>query len=200
MMAKTPRRRSIPAPFGARALTWSVVLAALTMAVTAAACGRLPANQPSTISVSMARHYTTMTRAEPASRVTLMTASSAYGPILETGSGIAVYYFTSDPGSTSHCSGACLRHWLPLILKGKLRIAAGLSASLVGHIVRPGGAVQLSYDGHPLYTSSRDHARGQLNGQDVRAFGGTWFVVPANGKTPFQPTTTPTASQGGTGI
>jgi secreted repeat protein with Y-X4-D motif len=52
----------------------------------------------------------------------------------------------------------------------------------------------------PLYTYSRDTAPGQINGQAVHAFGGTWLVVPASGKATGQHGPTPTASSGGTGV
>lgn len=198
-MNKTrPRRRSIHAAAAARARTWRAGLTALTIAVSAAGCTQT--TQPPHPSVTSAPQSPSTRQTLPASSLTLMTASSAYGQILETGTGIAVYYFTGDSTSASHCAGTCITIWRPLILRGRLHLAAGVSAGLVGHVVRPGGNSQLSYAGHPLYTSSRDAAPGQINGQNVHAFGGTWLVVPASGKANGQHGPTPTASSGGTGV
>jgi predicted lipoprotein with Yx(FWY)xxD motif len=136
----------------------------------------------------------------PATPVTLIAASSAYGQILETGSGTVIYYFSRDSTSASQCRGTCAKQWRPLMLTARPHLAAGVSAALIGHIVRPGGSLQLSYAGHPLYTYSRDNAAGQINGQAVYSFGGTWLVVLAVGNASKQPGPTPTASNGGTGI
>ena len=192
MHATLPRRRSVRGATATHARTWRVGLTALTMAVSAAAAGCAQTAQPPRPGVT--------SPAPAVSSATLMTASSAYGQILETGSGITVYYFTEDSASASHCAGTCVTRWRPLILTGGLNLAAGVSAALVGHIVRPGGSLQLSYAGHALYTYSQDAAPGQINGQNVHAFGGTWLVVPASGKAGNQHGPTPTATRDGTGI
>ena len=55
-------------------------------------------------------------------------------------------------------------------------------ASLLGTIRRADGTTQVAYNGHPLYYYDGDSGAGQLNGQDVDAFGAKWFVVtPAGG-------------------
>lgn len=200
MIATMLRRRSILAATATRAWIRRAGLAALTAAVIAASAGCGQTTHPPRAGVGSAAQSWSATQTLRKRPVTLMTAESAYGQILETGSGIAVYYFTKDSRSSSHCLGACTRRWRPLIMKGRIRVAAGVSTALLGHIVRPGGRLQLSYAGHPLYTSSRDTAPGQLNGQDAHAFGGTWLVVFANGKANIQPAPTPTASGGGVGI
>ena len=203
MNAMLPRRRSVRAATATHARIWQVGLTALTIAVSAAAAGCTQTAQTAQAArpgVTSAPRSSSPPRAPAASSVTLMTATSAYGQILETGSGVPVYYFTEDSVSASHCAGTCVTRWQPLILTGRLYLAAGVSAALVGHIVRPGGSLQLSYAGHALYTYSQDAAPGQINGQDVHAFGGTWLVVSASGKAGNQHGPTPTASRDGTGI
>jgi predicted lipoprotein with Yx(FWY)xxD motif len=194
-------RRPAPAAAATRALTWRVGLAALALVASAAAgCTSTAANghQPARPSATSAPLPTPQVL--PANAATLTMASSAYGHILETGTGKAVYYFTRDSNSASRCAGTCAARWRPLILTGRLHLAAGVSTALVGHIARPGGGLQLSYAGHPLYTYSGDTAPGQINGQAIHAFGGMWLVVPANGKPNVHLGPTSTAPSGGTGI
>ena len=35
--------------------------------------------------------------------------------------------------------------------------------------------------GHPVYTFSQDHASGDVNGEGLQEFGGTWYAVSASG-------------------
>ena len=46
-------------------------------------------------------------------------------------------------------------------------------------ITRTGGAHQLTYNGHPLYTYIADTAPGQANGNNLNLNGGLWHEVPA---------------------
>ena len=48
-------------------------------------------------------------------------------------------------------------------------------------ITRPGGTVQATYDGHPLYTYIADTAPGQANGNNLNLNGGLWHEVPVSG-------------------
>jgi predicted lipoprotein with Yx(FWY)xxD motif len=61
---------------------------------------------------------------------------------------------------------------------GVPRLAAGVTLpGRLGTITRPGGAVQASYDGHPLYTFAGDFGPGDVGGNGVVQFGGTWHAV-----------------------
>jgi predicted lipoprotein with Yx(FWY)xxD motif len=51
-------------------------------------------------------------------------------------------------------------------------------------ITRSGGAVQATFDGHPLYTFAGDTAPGQGNGNGVNAFGGLWHEITPSGTAP----------------
>jgi YD repeat-containing protein len=48
-------------------------------------------------------------------------------------------------------------------------------------ITQPGGTVQATYDGHPLYTYIADTAPGQANGNNLNLNGGLWHEVPVSG-------------------
>jgi predicted lipoprotein with Yx(FWY)xxD motif len=51
----------------------------------------------------------------------------------------------------------------------------------VGTIKRTGGATQVTYEGHPLYTYIGDSAPGQSTGNDINLNGGLWFETRASG-------------------
>ena len=55
----------------------------------------------------------------------------------------------------------------------------GADESLLGTTERDDGEMQVTYDGHPLYTFASDTAPGDTNGQGV---GEVWYVVDATGK------------------
>jgi hypothetical protein len=50
---------------------------------------------------------------------------------------------------------------------------SGVTGKL-GFVIRPGGGIQVTYDGLPLYTYSSDSTPGQANGQGIQ---GVWFAV-----------------------
>ena len=62
-------------------------------------------------------------------------------------------------------------------------VTAGSGATgKLGTIKRPGGALQATYNGHPLYTYRADTAPGQANGNGVNASGGVWHEVTTSGR------------------
>jgi predicted lipoprotein with Yx(FWY)xxD motif len=59
---------------------------------------------------------------------------------------------------------------------GSSRAGLGVTGQL-GTITRPGGGLQATYDGHPLYTYLGDHAPGQARGNNLDLDGGIWYEV-----------------------
>jgi hypothetical protein len=47
----------------------------------------------------------------------------------------------------------------------------------MGTIKRSDGTSQVTYHGHPLYRFAKDTKPGDVNGEGVTAFGGSWFAV-----------------------
>jgi predicted lipoprotein with Yx(FWY)xxD motif len=105
--------------------------------------------------------------------------SSAYGAILVTGKGYALYASTADTAKKLACAASCAAVWPPLTVSGAPKLARGLSKSLVGEVVRGDGSHQLTYGGHPLYTYRADTGPHLVNGQHLNGSGGTWYVVSA---------------------
>lgn len=125
-----------------------------------------------------------------------------YGLVLVSSSGRALYRFTSDRKRVSTCSGACAKLWPPLSMKRTTKPTAGTGASagLLGTIRRPGGIVQVTYAGFPLYLYAGDRKPGEMNGE---GFQGKWFLLNATGAlvkhaAAAQATTTTSGGGGGT--
>ena len=121
-------------------------------------------------------------RASGAAGAVLALRHTPLGTILTTGRGLTVYAFEADHGTTSACTGACAAAWPPVTISGARITVAGGTGALAGQITRPGGARQLTYAGHPLYTFAGDASPGANNGQGSQAFGARWDVLTAAGQ------------------
>lgn len=94
---------------------------------------------------------------------------------------MTLYGLSSDTATKSTCvSSTCAAIWPPLVVTAVPQFGAGVTATLFSQVVRPDGGHQLTYGGHPLYTFAHDSAPGQINGEGIKAFGGTWYVISAS--------------------
>ena len=146
----------------------------------------------------------------PAATTALHAQSSKYGEILVDGSGHTLYLLTADTGAKSSCYSACAAVWPPDATTGT-PTDSGVTASLVGTSARTDHTTQVTYQGHPLYTFAHDAQPGDVNGEGIASFGGTWYVVGVDGNAITSapaapatspgtaPTTTPSTSGGGYG-
>ena len=98
------------------------------------------------------------------------------GRILVDSRGRTLYLFEKDKSRKSMCSGSCATFWPPLLTSGKPRAGAGVKATLLGTIKTPGGARQVTYRGHPLYTFKLEQA-GQTKGEGLTDFGPPFYAV-----------------------
>lgn len=114
--------------------------------------------------------------AAPVPRPAVTVKASSYGRILFDGRGFVLYGFTRDPRGRSVCSGACATAWPPYVVK---RRPVG---KLLGTTKRAGGALQLTYAGHPLYYYVGDRRPGQIRCQNATEFGGVWRVLRPSGR------------------
>jgi predicted lipoprotein with Yx(FWY)xxD motif len=120
------------------------------------------------------------------------------GSFLVNDKGMTLYLFTKDTPDTSACYEKCATAWPPLLTTGNPVSGEGVDASKLGTTTRTDGAVQVTYNGWPLYYYDKDKAPGDVVGQDV---GDVWFVVSAAGdkvETAAQATEAPAASSGET--
>ena len=109
---------------------------------------------------------------------------TSLGTILTTSSGFTLYEFTRDRAGEDSCVKihGCARVWPALETSGRPTAGAGVKASLLSSIRISGGAEQVTYDGHALYTYSAD-SRGSTAYVGVSAFGGSWYALSASGHT-----------------
>ena len=99
--------------------------------------------------------------------------------VLTDDEGYTLYWFGPDSATKSACQGSCARSWLPVT--GLATWGPGVTGTF-GAIVRPGGALQATYNGHPLYTTTADTGPGQTKGNDVWSHGGEWHEVTVPGR------------------
>ncbi len=108
--------------------------------------------------------------------------TSSLGPVLVDAKGMTVYLLTADTPGHSSCSGACLQYWplVPAPAGAEVKAVQGIAAPL-GLAKAANGASMLTAGGWPLYTFVKDSAPGDVTGQGVKTFGGTWYAVSPSG-------------------
>src|SRR5690606_38307006 len=107
-------------------------------------------------------------------------ANADYGDVLATPGGNSLYLYVEDSDGTSVCVDACANNW-PALLVGDDGVAtagSGVDQALLGTTTRADGGVQITYNGHPLYTFRRDTAEGTTRGQKL---GDAYFLVSPKG-------------------
>lgn len=111
-----------------------------------------------------------------ASPATVSTAGNAeLGKFLVGPTGMTLYLFTNDEPGVSNCSGDCAANWPPLTVGSADEVVKGVNlVGELGTIEREDGALQVTYNGWPLYYWAQDAARGDATGQGR---GDVWFVV-----------------------
>jgi predicted lipoprotein with Yx(FWY)xxD motif len=109
-----------------------------------------------------------------AQTTTLTIKKTSIGDVLVNAKGYTLYWYGKDhQGGPSTCTGSCLGAW-PAVT-GKPVAAMGVTfAGRLGSDRDPGGTVQATYNGYPLYTYAQDMAPGETAGNGV---GGVWHVV-----------------------
>jgi predicted lipoprotein with Yx(FWY)xxD motif len=103
------------------------------------------------------------------------------GRILVDSRGRTLYLFEKDKARKSMCFSRCAVFWPPLLTSGKPRAGAGIKAALLGTTKRSGGARQITYGGHPLFTFKLERA-GQTTGQGLTDFGPPFYAVSPAGR------------------
>ncbi|HEY3647660.1 MAG TPA: hypothetical protein VGL33_06790 [Streptosporangiaceae bacterium] len=105
---------------------------------------------------------------------TLKTVTVGGVDVLANADGFTLYWFAPDTSTSSKCFGSCAIYWPPV--SGSPEAGSGVTGKL-GTIKRPGGGLQATYDGHPLYTYIGDRGPGQANGNDLDLNGGFWYDI-----------------------
>ena len=93
------------------------------------------------------------------------------GDVIVDANGRTLYRFTAEAQGRPVCTGACVSTWLPATVTSTARLPAHVAT-----VRRDDGALQLTYDGHPLYRYAGDNSPADAKGEGV---GGQWYVVKA---------------------
>src|SRR5664279_6097857 len=154
-------------------VTVSLLGAAATL-MFAAACGT-----STTTSASSAASGAPATAPAAAPGGVLGVATTSLGPVLVDGKGLTVYLLTSDSPMHSACSAACLAYWPPVTGPAPASVK-GVTAPL-SVTKATSGTSMVTAGGWPLYTFVKDGAPGDVTGEGVKSFGGTWYAVSPSG-------------------
>jgi predicted lipoprotein with Yx(FWY)xxD motif len=119
--------------------------------------------------------------ASAAPRQRLRSRRSRFGRIVTDRRARTLYVFTRDGRGKSRCYGACAKAWPPLLVGRAPEGSGRVRDRLIGATRRRGGRLQATYRGRPLYYYVGDVDPGEILCQDVREFGGTWYVVSPSG-------------------
>ncbi|HWN01309.1 MAG TPA: zf-HC2 domain-containing protein [Streptosporangiaceae bacterium] len=109
----------------------------------------------------------------------LQTRAIGHVTVLTDDEGYTLYWFGPDSATKSACQGGCARNWPPVT--GPATWGPAVTGT-IGAIVRPGGSLQATYDGHPLYATTADTGPGQTRGNGVWSHGGEWHEVTVPGR------------------
>jgi predicted lipoprotein with Yx(FWY)xxD motif len=169
-------------------------LAAAALTVLAvAACGSSSSSSSPPASTPAAGSTGTASPAASSSGTTLKTATIDGTQVLTNSAGFTLYWFAPDTSTTSKCTGSCATYWPPVT--GPATAGSGVTGTL-GVITRSGGAMQATYDGHPLYTYVGDTAPGQNKGNGKDLSGGLWYEMTVSGAKPAPAATSSSTSKG----
>lgn len=188
--ARPPLRRRAARPL-------SAVAAVAVVGLIAAACGSSTPSATSTSTTAVTPAGTTGSGSADQTVADAMTNATVGHSILVNASGMTLYKFSADTAGTSACNGACATVWPPLtVASGTTPKGASGATGTFGTITRTDGSLQVTYDGHPLYTFSGDKSAGSTSGQNIIGDGGTWTVVTVGSASsttpaPVTKTTTP---------
>jgi len=112
----------------------------------------------------------------PVAGATIVVASTDLGDILQDSDGRTLYLFNPDAQGDPTCYDDCASSW-PAFVE-EVGAGDGVDASMLSTATRTDGAVQVTYNGWPLYHFSGDEAPGDMNGQGLND---VWWVVDATG-------------------
>jgi predicted lipoprotein with Yx(FWY)xxD motif len=116
-----------------------------------------------------------------ARRARIVANESDFGRVLVDANGQVIYVFEIDASNQSNCTSAeCVEAWPPVLTEEQPSAGAGIEAELLGTIRRDDGALQVTYNGRPLYFYEHE-GPGEIKCHNVNLHGGLWWVVRPSG-------------------
>jgi predicted lipoprotein with Yx(FWY)xxD motif len=187
--------RKILGAAGLAALALALSACASSASSSASSAASAPAagasNAASSAPASSAPASSAPASSAPASATSALKMTTINGTAVVTNaSGKTLYWFVPDTSTTSMCTGSCATYWPPVL--GPVTAGSGVTGTL-GVITRSGGAMQASYDGHPLYTYAGDSGPGQAKGNGLNVSGGVWWEMTVSGAKPATSTSSNTS-------
>jgi predicted lipoprotein with Yx(FWY)xxD motif len=107
----------------------------------------------------------------------LSVATTSLGKVLVDGQGMTLYVLSADGADMSTCSAQCLQFWPAVAPGGTHDVSAK-----TGQTTTPDGTAIATVGGHPVYAFSLDHKPGDVNGEGISEFGGTWYAASPTGQ------------------
>ncbi|MDQ6755253.1 MAG: hypothetical protein M3017_18070 [Actinomycetota bacterium] len=116
----------------------------------------------------------------------LSVAKSSLGQIVVDGRGMTVYVFDKDVADSgkSNCTGGCASLWPAVVAMSDTPAVSGVTGK-VGTITTTAGTKQLTINGLPVYTFTKDSAAGDVQGQGFMKL--WWVLDPAGAKVSAMP-------------
>ena len=108
--------------------------------------------------------------------------NDSLGAYLADVDGASLYLFTDGNGNPVTCTGQCAEAWPPFVTDGDPVANGSVDASMLSTMERSDGSTQVVYNGWPLFYFVNDQAPGDVNGQGIESFGGTWLLVSPSGE------------------
>lgn len=138
-----------------------------------------PVSDPPTVTVT--EQLATSAAPESTKRgARIAAADSEFGTMLFDDTGQAIYLFDVETTSKPRCYEACAEAWPPVLTTGDPVAGPGVDNALLGTTKRTDGAIQVTYNDHPLYFYAHE-GKGEVKCHDIFLNGGNWFVVQPGG-------------------
>lgn len=136
------------------------------------------------VAISAAALVSTVAAAAAASTLQVINPSNFSG-VLADSAGHTLYVLSSESGTKLHCTGTCLRTWVPLEVKvatTHVAVGAGVKGK-IAFVHRTSTMKQVTDNGFPLYTYVGDTKADGTAGEAVVQDGGTWYMARASATT-----------------
>jgi predicted lipoprotein with Yx(FWY)xxD motif len=145
----------------------------LAASVLLAACGSSSSSTSTNASAPATSGAATASGGSSVSLVKTASNSTVGKTVLVDSNGLTLHSLSGEHAGKWICtSAACLKAWPPLIAKAGS--APTGSVGSLAMVKRPGGMVQVTYKGMPLYTFVGDQKPGDAKGQGIKEAGSTW--------------------------
>jgi predicted lipoprotein with Yx(FWY)xxD motif len=142
--------------------------------------------------LALAASLAAMAFAAGAPTVGSLSSSKLKEKIVVNGQGRTLYWLSPESARHLLCkTSECFKFWPPLTVSSdhaKLKAGPGVQGSL--GIVHRNGIFQVTLRGLLLYRYYEDHSKGQVNGEGIKSFGGTWHAVSASADPPKKASST----------